>query len=156
MATARGEAEAEAAEEEEEESEGETEAPVTAPYKGGDYGSRGRRIATCACLSLDFETFGGNSVRALLRQAANQPSNKLSHGTHAQHLLWGEAGPLGGTHAGGRWGPMARFSDFFARFSTCFHENFAYCDHAITPCDSLSALLTVPCCTIDHLHSSRP
>jgi len=22
--------------------------------------------------------------------------------------------------------------------------------------DSLSALLTVPCCTIDHLHSSRP
>jgi len=27
---------------------------------------------------------------------------------------------------------------------------------AITPCDSLSALLTVPCCTIDHLHSSRP
>ena len=71
-------------------------------------------------------------------------------------LLWGEAGPLGGTHAGGRWGPMARFSDFFARFSTCFHENFAYCDDAITPCDSLSALLTVPCCTIHHLHSSRP
>ena len=35
-------------------------------------------------------------------------------------------------------------------------QNFAYCDHAITPCDSLSALLTVPCCTIDHLHSSRP
>ena len=30
------------------------------------------------------------------------------------------------------------------------------CGHAITPCDSLSALLTVPCCTIDHLHSSRP
>ena len=33
---------------------------------------------------------------------------------------------------------------------------FLYLQHAITPCDSLSALLTVPCCTIDHLHSSRP
>ena len=39
---------------------------------------------------------------------------------------------------------------------TCFHGNSAYCGHAITPCDSLSALLTVLCCTIDRLHSSRP
>ena len=42
----------------------------------------------------------------------------------------------------------------------CFHGNSAYLRghaiNAITPCDSLSALLTVPCCTIDHLHSSRP
>ena len=44
---------------------------------------------------------------------------------------------------------------FFARFSTCFHENFAYCDHAITPCDSLSALLTVPCCSTDRACIAR-
>ena len=36
------------------------------------------------------------------------------------------------------------FAIFFRAFSLVLHENFAYCDHAITPCDSLSALLTVP------------
>ena len=36
------------------------------------------------------------------------------------------------------------------------YGNSAYCGHAITPCDSLSALLAVSCCTTDRLHSSRP
>ena len=40
-----------------------------------------------------------------------------------------------------------------------FHGNSLYLRPCyLTPCefDNLSALLTVPCCTIDHLHSSRP
>ena len=46
---------------------------------------------------------------------------------------------------------------FFSRdFLLVFMGIRCTCGHAITPCDSLSALLTVPCCTIDHLHSSRP
>jgi hypothetical protein len=50
------------------------------------------------------------------------------------------------------------FSDFFffGDFLLVFMGIRRTCGHAITPCDSLSALLTVPCCTIDHLHSSRP
>ena len=82
---------------------------------------------------------------------------------HRENSLWGGAGALEGTHAGGRWGPTARrrrrffrIFSFFARFFTCFQGIRRSCGHAITPCDSLSALLTVPCCTIDHLHSSRP
>ena len=77
----------------------------------------------------------------------------------ADDYLWGEAGPLGGTHAGGRWGPMARRRRRFVRhfffFCAIFHlfswEHLEWefgvlgtCGHAITPCDSLSALLTVP------------
>ena len=81
---------------------------------------------------------------------------------HATPRLWGEAGALEGIHAGGRWGPTARrrrrffrdFFSFFARCFTCFQGIRRSCGHAITPCDSLLALLTVPCCTIDHPHSS--
>ena len=78
-----------AAEEEEEESEGEAEAeaPVTAHYKKGDY-----RFAreNCDLRLLDFETFGGfgNGVRRLLRQAADQLSNKLSHAQHLDEVTW--------------------------------------------------------------------
>ena len=50
--------------------------------------------------------------------------------------------------------PPRRF--FLRDFSPVFMGIRRTCGHAITPCDSLSALLTVPCCTIDHLHSSRP
>ena len=52
--------------------------------------------------------------------------------------LWRGAGGLEGTHAGGRWGPMARrrrrFFGFFWRFFTSFHGNSAYlrpCYHAL-------------------------
>ena len=48
------------------------------------------------------------------------------------------------------------FFSFVRDFSLVFMGIRRTCGHAITPCDSLSALLTVPCCTIDHLHSSRP
>ena len=39
---------------------------------------------------LDFETFGGfgKGVRALLRQAADQLSNKLSHAQHLDEVTW--------------------------------------------------------------------
>ena len=53
-------------------------------------------------------------------------------------------------HAGGRWGPMARrrgaerFLDFFGDCLLVFMGIRRTCGHAITPCDSLSALLT-PC-----------
>ena len=63
----------------------------------------------------------------------------------------GEAGALEGIHAGGRWGPMARrrrrfFGDFFffRHFLLVFMGIRRTCGHAITPCDSLSAQLTVP------------
>ena len=47
--------------------------------------------------------------------------------------------------------------DFFLFFRAIFYLFMGLIAAiAITPCDSLSALLTVPCCTIDHLHSSRP
>ena len=59
-----------------------------------------------------------------------------AHGPAAQRL-WGEARALGGTHAGGRWGPPARrrrrffgMISFFARFFTCFHGNSAYLELA--------------------------
>ena len=46
---------------------------------------------------------------------------------------------------------------FFCAIFYLFSKEFAVlAAMLITPCDSLSALLTVPCCTIDHLHSSRP
>ena len=45
---------------------------------------------------------------------------------------------------------------FFRAIFYLFNGNSADLRPCITPCDSLSALLTVPCCTIDHLHSSRP
>ena len=65
MATARGGEGGEAAEEEEEESEGEAEAeaPVTAPYKMGreTSGLRGRRIATCACLTSGRSAASGRA-----------------------------------------------------------------------------------------------
>ena len=74
-----------------------------------------------------------------------------------------EQGALEDIHAGGRWGLMARrrrrffgFFSFLRHFLLVFVGIRRTCGHAITPCDSLSALLTVPCCTIDHLHSSRP
>ena len=64
------------------------------------------------------------------------------------------AGALEGIHAGGRWGPMARrsaaagadfpFFFFCAIFLLVFMGIRRACGHAITPCDSLSALLTVP------------
>ena len=39
---------------------------------------------------LDFETFGGfgRGVRRLLRQAADQLSNKLSHAQHLDEVTW--------------------------------------------------------------------
>ena len=78
--------------------------------------------------------------------------------------LWGEARALGGTHAGGEMGspsppqaPIFLTFFFFARFFTLFSWEFgALAAMPITPCDILSALLTVPCCSTDRLHSSRP
>ena len=52
--------------------------------------------------------------------------------------------------------PQAPILLVFWRFLLVFMGIRRTCGHAITPCDILSALLTVPCCTIDHLHSSRP
>ena len=53
--------------------------------------------------------------------------------------------------------PAAGADFFIFSFLRLVSWEFRYtCGHAITPCDSLPALLTVPCCTIDHLHSSRP
>ena len=95
---------------------------------------------------------------------AEQPTLQLYQGS-GRPPLWGGAGALEGTHAGGRWGPTARrrrrfFGTFFFFFCAIFYlfsKEFAVlAAMLITPCDSLSALLTVPCCTIDHLHSSRP
>ena len=84
------EAEAAAAEEEEGESEGEAEAgaPVTARYEKGDY--RFAREKNCDLRLLDFETFGGfgDGVRKILRQAADQLSNKLSHAQHLDEVTW--------------------------------------------------------------------
>ena len=45
---------------------------------------------------------------------------------------------------------------FFAHFLLVFMGMRRTCGHAITPCDIFSALLTVPCCSTDRLHSSRP
>ena len=65
MATARGGEGGEAVEEEEEEREGqaEAEAPVTAHYKKGreTSGLRGRRIATCACLTSGCSAASGRA-----------------------------------------------------------------------------------------------
>jgi len=55
--------------------------------------------------------------------------------------------PCGGEM--GSHGPRADFS-FFAPFFTLFSWEFGVLAAMLSPCDSLSALLTVPCCTIDH------
>ena len=53
--------------------------------------------------------------------------------------------------------PRAPIFEYFLRyFSLVFMGIRRTCGHAITPCDILSALLTVPCCSTDRLHSSRP
>ena len=59
-----------------------------------------------------------------------------------------------GSHGPPQQAPI--FLQIFGPIFYLFSWESAYLRHAITPCDSLSALLTVPCCTIDHLHSSRP
>ena len=66
-------------------------------------------------------------------------------------ILWAGAGAPEGVHAGGRWGPMARrrrrffrIFFFFGGFLLVFMGIRRTCGHAITPCDSLSAQLTVP------------
>ena len=61
---------------------------MTAPYKKGDY--RFAREKNCDLRLLDFETFGGfgRGVRRLLRQAADQLSNKLSHAQHLDEVTW--------------------------------------------------------------------
>ena len=78
--------------------------------------------------------------------------------------LGGGGGPRGhpcGGEMGSHGPPQAPiFSGLFFFFCAMFYlfsKEFAVlAAMLITPCDSLSALLTVPCCTIDHLHSSRP
>ena len=52
---------------------------VLVSYEKGDY--RFAREKNCDLRLLDFETFGGfgDGVRRILRQAADQLSNKLSH-----------------------------------------------------------------------------
>ena len=67
------------------------------------------------------------------------------------YTLWAGAGAPEGVHAGGRWGPMARrrrrffgLFFFFRGFLLVFMGIRRTCGHAITPCDSLSAQLTVP------------
>ena len=44
----------------------------------------------CDLRLLDFETFGGfgDGVRRILRQAADQLSNKLSHAQHLDEVTW--------------------------------------------------------------------
>jgi len=89
--------------------------------------------------------------------AVSPTSPPCHHGPRCRDGLWGGAGALEGTHAGERWGPRRRFfRDFLPDFLLVLNGNSAYCGHAITPCDSLSALLAVSCCTTDRLHSSRP
>ncbi|EOD29854.1 hypothetical protein EMIHUDRAFT_233419 [Emiliania huxleyi CCMP1516] len=48
------------------------------------------REKNCDLRLLDFETFGGfgNGVRKILRQAADQLSNKLSHAQHLDEVTW--------------------------------------------------------------------
>ena len=54
----------------------------------GDY--RFAREKNCDLRLLDFETFGGfgDGVRRILRQAADQLSNKLSHAQHLDEVTW--------------------------------------------------------------------
>ncbi|EOD31918.1 hypothetical protein EMIHUDRAFT_231148 [Emiliania huxleyi CCMP1516] len=54
----------------------------------GDY--RFAREKNCDLRLLDFETFGGfgDGVRKILRQAADQLSNKLSHAQHLDEVTW--------------------------------------------------------------------
>ena len=61
---------------------------MTAPYKKGD--CRFAREKNCDLRLLDFETFGGfgDGVRRILRQAADQLSNKLSHAQHLDEVTW--------------------------------------------------------------------
>ncbi|EOD19512.1 hypothetical protein EMIHUDRAFT_209080 [Emiliania huxleyi CCMP1516] len=61
---------------------------VGPPSKPGDY--RFAREKNCDLRLLDFETFGGfgDGVRRILRQAADQLSNKLSHAQHLDEVTW--------------------------------------------------------------------
>ena len=61
---------------------------MTARYEKGDY--RFAREKNCDLRLLDFETFGGfgDGVRKILRQAADQLSNKLSHAQHLDEVTW--------------------------------------------------------------------
>ncbi|EOD04580.1 Hypothetical protein EMIHUDRAFT_221093 [Emiliania huxleyi CCMP1516] len=54
----------------------------------GDY--QFAREKNCDLRLLDFETFGGfgDGVRKILRQAADQLSNKLSHAQHLDEVTW--------------------------------------------------------------------
>ena len=63
-------------------------APVSARYEKGEY--RFAREKNCDLRLLDFETFGGfgDGVRRILRQAADQLSNKLSHAQHLDEVTW--------------------------------------------------------------------
>ena len=63
----------------------------------GDLGASLARRHTCSkrkglvgATGLDFETFGGfgDGVRRILRQAADQLSNKLSHAQHLDEATW--------------------------------------------------------------------
>ena len=61
---------------------------VLVSYEKGDY--RFAREKNCDLRLLDFETFGGfgDGVRRILRQAADQLSNKLSHAQHLDEVTW--------------------------------------------------------------------
>ena len=65
-----------------------------------------------------------------------------------ERILWAGAGAPEGVHAGGGWGPMARrrrrFFRFFSFLAIFYLFSWEFGGHAITPCDSLSAQLTVP------------
>ena len=77
--------------------------------------------------------------------------------------LGGGEGPRGYPCGGEMGSPSPRQAPIFLAFFS-FSRDFLLvfmgirrtCGHAITPCDILSALLTVPCCSTDRLHSSRP
>ena len=80
----------------------------------------------------------------------------------------GARGPWRVSMRGGdgvRWPPQAPIfsgffcagADFFGLFCAIFHLfSWEFAVLAAMLSRQLSALLTVPCCTIDHLHSSRP
>ena len=74
-----------------------------------------------------------NSLCALTSER-RRPSTRQT----ACKSLWGGAGALEGTHAGGRWGPTARrrrrFFRIFSAIFYLFHGNSAYlrpCYHAL-------------------------
>ena len=88
--------------------------------------------------------------------------NNIETPRRLDEFLWalGGGGGPGGYPCGGEMGshgpPQAPIFIFCAIFYLFSKEFAVLAAMLITPCDSLSALLTVPCCTIDHLHSSRP